>query len=137
MKLSRREFIQTSAIAGVAGSVLPASAPPTLPDRQSLDAFAIARRHRLVTQPPTPGFFEGMLLGNGDIGVCAVVRPDALGLHIAKNDVWDIRVSEDIEKYVLTFKDLLDENLRCEYCREVNERRARPHLGKKLKAKKN
>jgi len=108
MKINRREFIQTSAVVGVAGSMLSANTRSVLVDRQSLDAFAIARRHQLVTNPPTPGFFEGMLLGNGDIGVCAVVRPDALGLHIGKNDVWDIRVSEDIEKYVLTFKELLD-----------------------------
>jgi len=57
---------------------------------------------------PGPAFFEGMLLGNGDVGVCAVVRPDALGLHIGKNDCWDIRVSEYSEDDILSFSDLLD-----------------------------
>jgi len=38
-----------------------------------------------------------MLLGNGDVGACVVVRPDALGIHIGKNDCWDIRVSEDTQ----------------------------------------
>ena len=56
---------------------------------------------------PTPNFFEGMLLGNGDIGVVATVRPDALGLHIGKEDSWDIRVSEDHAQHVLTFKELM------------------------------
>jgi len=42
-----------------------------------------------------------MLLGNGDVGACVVVRPDALAIHIGKNDCWDIRVSEDIADHVL------------------------------------
>lgn len=56
---------------------------------------------------PGPSFFEGMLLGNGDVGVCTEVRPDALGLRIAKNDCWDIRVSEDFADLVLAFDELL------------------------------
>jgi hypothetical protein len=74
---------------------------------EPLDGFQIARRHLIEREGPGPDFFQGMLLGNGDVGVCAVVRPDALGLHIGKNDCWDIRVSEDIEKRILTFKELL------------------------------
>ncbi|GEM_PF-230378 len=117
MKPTRRQFLQTSALATVAGS-LPASpataatpaASPALPatrQNSTLDAFQIARQHNIQRNVPGPDFFEGMFLGNGDIGVCAVVRPDALGLHIGKNDSWDIRVSEDIEKEVLTFQDIL------------------------------
>ena len=53
---------------------------------------------------PGPTFFEGMLLGNGDVGVCALVRPDALGLHFGKNDCWDIRVSEDIPERVAALR---------------------------------
>jgi alpha-L-fucosidase 2 len=108
VKLSRRQFIQTSAVAGVAGSMLNAAAAPALSEGESLDAFSIARRHQLISTPPTPNFFEGMLLGNGDVGACAVVRPDALGVHVGKSDCWDIRVSEDIENHVLTFKEVLD-----------------------------
>ena len=48
-----------------------------------------------------------MLLGNGDIGVCVTTRPDALGLHLGKEDSWDIRVSEDHYQHVLPFKKLL------------------------------
>src|ERR1035441_9239551 len=61
----------------------------------SMDAVAIARRHPLIRTQPTPEFFEGLLLGNGDIGLCVTVRPDAMGIHIGKNDAWDIRVSEE------------------------------------------
>jgi hypothetical protein len=56
---------------------------------------------------PTPDFFEGMLLGNGDIGVSVTVRPDALGLHIGKLDVWDIRVSEDHIQHLKPFSEIL------------------------------
>lgn len=79
------------------------AAPSSLPD-----AAQIARRHRIVRRLPTPDFFEGMLLGNGDIGVCLVVRPDALGLHIGKLDVWDIRVSEEHIRHLLPFDKLLE-----------------------------
>ncbi|MDE3179897.1 MAG: hypothetical protein KGM47_09585 [Acidobacteriota bacterium] len=61
----------------------------------------------IVRDVPGPDFFEGALLGNGDVGVCVVVRPDALGLHLGKSDSWDIRVSEGIEKHILNFQDLL------------------------------
>lgn len=76
------------------------SAPP-------LRTVEIAGQHLIVKNIPGPNFFEGMLLGNGDVGVCAEVRPDALGLHVGKSDSWDIRVSEDIERYVLTFQQVL------------------------------
>ena len=107
MKPTRREFLQTSALIA-AGDALPmptAFAAP--PEHAPLDGFQIARRHTMVRELPGENFFEGMLLGNGDIGVCVVVRPDALGLHLGKSDSWDIRVSEDIEKHVLTFQELL------------------------------
>lgn len=100
MRSSRRTFLQTTAAAGAA------SAAPELAGK--LDAAAIARRHNLVRTQPTPDFFEGILLGNGDIGVCAVVRPDALGLHIGKNDAWDIRVSEEHAAHIKPFKEVLE-----------------------------
>lgn len=67
----------------------------------------MAGSHRIVREGPTADFFEGMLLGNGDIGLCITVRPDALGLHIGKSDSWDIRVSEESAAHVLSFEDLL------------------------------
>jgi hypothetical protein len=61
----------------------------------------------IIRDTPSPSFFDGMLLGNGDVGACVVVRPDALAIHIGKNDCWDIRVSEDIADHVLPFREVL------------------------------
>ena len=97
MKATRRQFLQTSTLATLAAT-RPLNATTTTapsPEGQSLDAFDLAHRHLMVKDLPTPNFFEGMLLGNGDVGVCVVVRPDALGLHIGKNDCWDIRMSDE------------------------------------------
>src|SRR6202142_4620048 len=109
MKATRRQFLQTSTLATLA-TTRPLNATITTapsPEGQSLDAFDLAHRHLMVKDLPTPNFFEGMLLGNGDVGVCVVVRPDALGRHIGKNDCWDIRLSEGVEEQVLPFPELL------------------------------
>jgi hypothetical protein len=109
LKATRRQFLQTSALASlVIDPTSRSQTQATGPFSESLDAFAIAHKHAIVRDLPTPNFFEGMLLGNGDVGVCVVVRPDALGLHIGKNDCWDIRLSEDSEEHVLRFPEFLD-----------------------------
>ncbi len=105
MKTNRRTFLRTTAATATAAA-LPAGMQAA-PEASSLDGFQIAKRHTIVHELPTPDFFEGMLLGNGDIGVCVTVRPDALGLHLGKEDSWDIRVSEDHYQHVLPFSDLL------------------------------
>jgi len=97
MPVTRRVFLQTAA----------AARPPEF-QSAPLEALRVARRHRIVRELPTPNFFEGMLLGNGDLGLCVTVRPDALGLHLGKEDSWDIRVSEDHYPHVLHFRDLLE-----------------------------
>lgn len=101
--MNRRKFLAGTAAATAAARAL--AAQPAAP--AALDSAAIARRHAIVSTVPTPNFFEGALLGNGDVGVCVTLRPDALGLHIGKEDVWDIRVSEDHYQYVLRFDELL------------------------------
>ncbi|WP_321471712.1 hypothetical protein [uncultured Paludibaculum sp.] len=98
MDTSRRTFLAVTAAA------TQASAGPAQP----LDTLAIARHHPFVRTQPTPTFFEGLLLGNGDIGLCLTVRPDALGLHIGKNDAWDIRVSDEHVPHIKTFQQVLD-----------------------------
>jgi hypothetical protein len=100
MATTRRQFLETGALASAAAAGPSAGA-------SALDPVAIARRHRIVRQGPTTNFFEGMLMGNGDIGVCVTVRPDALGLHLGKEDSWDIRVSEEHARHVVKFKELL------------------------------
>ena len=101
MKPTRRVFL------GAAGGAA-AAAPIERGGSPQLDSVAIARRHPLVRTQPTPEFFEGLLLGNGDIGVCVTVRPDALGIHIGKSDAWDIRVSEEHAAHIKTFQEVLE-----------------------------
>jgi alpha-L-fucosidase 2 len=101
--MNRRDFLGATA---ATASLAPAGAAPP-ESGGTLDASAIARRHSITNTLPTPNFFEGMLLGNGDVGVCVTLRPDALGLHIGKEDAWDIRVSEDHYQHVLRFDELL------------------------------
>ena len=98
MRTSRREFLASAAVAAAGPLPSPGSA---------LSGFDIARGHRIVRDLPMPNFFEGMLLGNGDIGACVTVRPDAFGLHLGKEDSWDIRVSEDHYQHVLPLPALL------------------------------
>ncbi len=102
MPTSRRSFLQSTALAPAVrlGSSHGDSAAP--------DPVAIARRHAFTRTQPTPDFFEGLLLGNGDIGVCMTVRPDALGLHIGKNDSWDIRVNEEHVAHLKPFREVLE-----------------------------
>ena len=102
-RTTRRGFLQaTGAVAAAPGLAA------TGTSGESLSGVRGARRHKFVADQPTPNFFEGMLLGNGDLGVCVTVRPDALGLHIGKSDSWDIRVSEDHYRHVLPFPEFLD-----------------------------
>src|SRR5258708_22695675 len=111
MRTSRREFLQTSALASLAAAHSTRVAADGLttgisPDPH-LNASEIARRHMIVRDTPSPSFFDGMLLANGDVGACVVVRPDALAIHIGKNDCWHIRVSEDIADHALPFPEVL------------------------------
>lgn len=74
MKPTRRSFLATMGIVGagaprMAGGLATGPTPP--------NGFLIARTHPMVRDQATPDFFEGFLLGNGDLGVCLTVRPDA------------------------------------------------------------
>jgi hypothetical protein len=102
MNPSRRTFLATAAAASALTAADAESASP------ELDGWHIARRNTIARDLATPDFFEGMLLGNGDVGVVITVRPDAIGLHLGKADSWDIRVDESAESKVLTFAQVLD-----------------------------
>ncbi|MCP5120763.1 MAG: twin-arginine translocation signal domain-containing protein, partial [bacterium] len=100
---TRRGFLQATGAAAAAPGLSGAGVSDEGPS-----GVRAARRHKFETHQPTPDFFEGMLLGNGDLGVCVTVRPDALGLHIGKSDSWDIRVSEDHYQHVLGFPEFIE-----------------------------
>jgi alpha-L-fucosidase 2 len=99
---TRRTFLGVASAAAATGAAAQRTGPTPL------DALAIARRHSLVRTQPTPNFFEGLLLGNGDIGACVTVRPDAMGIHLGKNDAWDIRVSEEHAPHIKPFQEVLE-----------------------------
>src|SRR5258708_29508630 len=108
MKTTRRQFLQTSVIASLAGAhtvsaidvVVPAE---TFPENDAIVAFAIASQHEISREIAGPTFFEGMLLGNGDVGLCAVVRPDAIGIHLSKSGCLALRVTEHSDNHVVRF----------------------------------
>src|ERR1035438_9256513 len=101
MTPTRRDFLATTAAVASSNLALDTGALP-----MKLDGWRIASRNKIERDLPTPDFFEGMLLGNGDIGVVVTVRPDAIGLHLGKADSWDIRVDESHANKVLTFSEL-------------------------------
>ena len=103
MTPTRRDFLATTAAVASSNLALDTGALP-----MKLDGWRIASRNKIERDLPTPDFFEGMLLGNGDIGVVVTVRPDAIGLHLGKADSWDIRVDESHANKVLTFSELLE-----------------------------
>lgn len=58
------------------------------------DIAEIAKTHSIKREIASPDFFEGALMGNGNLGVVACTRPDAIVLYLGHNDIWDIRVEE-------------------------------------------
>lgn len=79
MATTRRAFL-------AAAGALAADKVSRAQQSEHLNAVEIAARHNIVRDLPASDFFEGMLLGNSDVGMCVVTRPDALGLHIGKED---------------------------------------------------
>ena len=67
-----------------------------------------AAKHPIRADRPSPGFFEGALLGNGGMGVVVCTRPDAVVLHFGHNAVWDVRLSENHREKIGTFKEVFE-----------------------------
>lgn len=65
-----------------------------------------ARKHSISADRPSPGFFEGALIGNGAMGVVVTTRPDAVCMHFGHNNVWDIRVTENHQDEFGTFAEI-------------------------------
>jgi alpha-L-fucosidase 2 len=68
-----------------------------------MGSTSIAAKHGIEFEGPAPNFFEGALMGNGGLGVAVTTRPDAICLHLAHNNVWDIRVQEKNQDKIGTF----------------------------------
>ena len=76
---------------------------------QTLSTFSPLERparHPLAHEGPAVDFFAGALLGNGALGAVVTTRPDAIVIHFGHNDVWDIRVAEDHQDQIGTFREI-------------------------------
>lgn len=67
---------------------------------------AIAKKHSILRDVASPDFFEGAVMGNGDLGLVVCTRPDAVVLHLGHNSIWDIRIAEDHKETVGTFREI-------------------------------
>lgn len=70
----------------------------------TFSSFERAKRHPIIYDRPAPDFFEGALLGNGAMGVVVTTRPDAVVFYFGHNNVWDIRIAENNQEKIGTFK---------------------------------
>ena len=70
------------------------------------DILSLAKKHAIKKELAAPHFFEGALLGNGNLGVVVCTRPDAIVLHLGHNNIWDIRIEEGHKDKVGTFEDI-------------------------------
>jgi hypothetical protein len=73
-------------------------------DNQTI--LSTAKKHSIKRDIPSPDFFEGALMGNGNLGVVACTRPDALVFYFGHNNIWDIRIEEGHKNSVGTFDEI-------------------------------
>ena len=74
----------------------------------SIDILSMAKKHAIRKELAAPDFFEGALLGNGDLGAVVCTRPDGIVIHLGHNDIWDIRIEERHKDKVGTFREIWD-----------------------------
>jgi hypothetical protein len=55
---------------------------------------------------PPPDSYQGIVLGNGDIGTSVFGGPELIRIHVGKNDIWDYRDFMD-DKRPITHKEFL------------------------------
>ena len=72
----------------------------------AFDILATAKKHSIKKDIAAPDFFEGALMGNGDLGVVACTRPDGIVLYLGHNDIWDIRIEEGHKDKIGTFREI-------------------------------
>ncbi|MBQ1862943.1 MAG: hypothetical protein II149_05455 [Clostridia bacterium] len=70
------------------------------------DIPEIAKTHSIKREVASPDFFEGAVMGNGNLGVVVCTRPDAIVLYLGHNDIWDIRIEEGHKNSIGTFKEI-------------------------------
>jgi hypothetical protein len=68
--------------------------------RMRVDWPALVARGDVTLSKPPGDSYQGLILGNGDVGVSLFGPPDRLTLHIGKNDLWDYRDAMDAKRPV-------------------------------------
>lgn len=76
------------------------------------DVISLAKKHSIRKDVACPDFFEGAVLGNGNLGTVVCTKPDSIILYFGHNDIWDIRVEESHKEKVGTFKEVWEKILR-------------------------
>ncbi len=66
--------------------------------RFQVDLRSFMSQHDIVYQRPTNDRIEGLLLGNGDLGLTVYGSPERLLINVGKNDVWDRRIEKQTRK---------------------------------------
>ena len=67
----------------------------------------VLARHDFVMAKPAAAPFDGLLLGNGDLGAAVWAEGETLIFSLGKNDVWDRRLNTSHDRPVATYNELL------------------------------
>ena len=70
------------------------------------DILEIAKKHSIRYDKPSPDFFEGALMGNGNLGAVVCSRPDSIVIRLGHNNIWDIRIAEEHKGKTGTFEEV-------------------------------
>lgn len=70
------------------------------------NVMSLAKKHSIKKDVACPDFFEGALLGNGDLGTIVCTRPDCLVMYFGHNNIWDIRLEESHKGKLGTFNEI-------------------------------
>ena len=73
---------------------------------QTADVISYAKKHSIKRDVAAPDFFEGALMGNGNLGVVVCTRPDGMVLYFGHNNIWDIRIEEGHKDKARTFGEM-------------------------------
>lgn len=100
---NRREFLQTAGAATL-GSLAAGGSRRVL----GFEADAATSKHDFVFRGLPTEPLQGLLLGNGDLGVSVWADGDTLVFSLGKNDVWDRRLNTSHDQPVVNIDQLIE-----------------------------
>ena len=93
---NRREFLHIAGAAMLGALVLGGRSRGV-----AAGTHAVAANHDFVFRRPPAEPLQGLLLGNGDLGVSLWAEGNTLVLSLGKNDVWDRRLNTNHDQPVV------------------------------------